>query len=212
MKFFGAIRALFGAAGLCAGALCIALSFQNMDASPVLVEQPEAARKQVEFLMEAVCENNYAQAGTVILGDPVLGADRAPADPVGVLIWDAFVESIRYELVGELYATDSGVAQDITVTTLDISSVTERLKERSTKLLEQRVQDAENADEVYAAKNEYREDFVMQVLYDAALQALEEDAKTETCNISINMVYKDGQWWIVSSSDLLRAISGGVLK
>lgn len=212
MKLFGAIRALFGAAGLCAGALCIALSFQNMDASPVLVEQPEAARKQVEFLMEAVCENNYAQAGTVILGNPVLGADRAPADPVGVLIWDAFVESIRYELVGELYATDSGVAQDITVTTLDISSVTERLKERSTKLLEQRVQDAENADEVYAAKNEYREDFVMQVLYDAALQALEEDAKTETCNISINMVYKDGQWWIVSSSDLLRAISGGVLK
>jgi hypothetical protein len=212
MKLFKVIRALFGAAGLCAAVLCIALSFQKTNVPPVLVEQPESAREQVEILMDAVRENNYAGASAVIRGNPVFGADREPADPVGALIWDAFVQSIHYELVGEMYATDSGVAQNLTVTALDISSVTGNLKERSTHLLEERVQAAEDTDEVYDEKNEYREDFVMQVLYDAAAQILKEDARTATYNITINMVYEHGRWWIVSNSDLLSVISGGVLK
>ena len=199
-------------AGVCAAVLSITLAFQKMDASPVLVEQPETAREQVEVLMEAVSNNDYVTASTVIQGNPVFGADREPADAVSGLIWDAFVESVSYELVGELYATDSGVAQNITVTALDMGSVTANLKERSEKLLEQRVAAAEDPDEVYDENNEYREDFVMQVLYDATVQALNQDAKTVTSDVTINMIFEDGQWWIVSDSALLSAITGGVLK
>ena len=212
MKLSKIIAALFGVAGVCAAGLCVTLSFQNMNASPVLVEQPEAAREQVAIMMDAVSSNDFATASQVIKGNPVFGADREPADAVSGLIWDAFLESICYEQVGDLYATDSGVAQNITVTTLDISSVTANLKERSTKLLEQRVADAEDPHEVYDENNEYREEFVMQVLYDAAKQALAEDARTVTNDVTINMIYEDGTWWIVSDSRLLSAISGGVLK
>jgi len=212
MKLSRIIGGLFGVAGVCAAVLSITLAFQKMDASPVLVEQPETAREQVEVLMEAVSNNDYVTASTVIQGNPVFGADREPADAVSGLIWDAFVESVSYELVGELYATDSGVAQNITVTALDMGSVTANLKERSEKLLEQRVKAAEDPDEVYDEKNEYREDFVMQVLYDATVQALNQDAKTVTSDVTINMIFEDGQWWIVSDSALLSAITGGVLK
>lgn len=212
MRLYKVIRALFGAAGVCAAALCIILSFQKMNTPPVLVVQPEAAREQVEILMEAVRENDYAGASAVIQGNPIFGADRDPADPVSALIWDAFIRSVSYELVGEMYATDSGVAQNISITTLDISSVTANLKARSEHLLEQRVEEAEDTDEVYDDKNEYREDFVMQVLYDATVQTLEEDAKTATYDVTINMVYEQDRWWIVSSSDLLSVITGGVLK
>ena len=212
MKLSKILAALFGVAGVCAAGLCVSLSFQNMNASPVLVEQPESAREQVVTMMDAVRENNYAAAGAVMQGTPIFGADRAPADAVSGLIWDAFVESIQYELVGELYATDSGVAQNITVTALDMSSVTANLKERSAKLLQKRVEEAEDPDEVYDESNEYREDFVMQVLYDAAEQALANDAKNVTSDVTINMIYENGQWWIVPDSSLLSAISGGVLK
>ena len=212
MKLSKILAALFGVAGVCAAGLCVSLSFQNMNASPVLVEQPESAREQVVTMMDAVRENNYAAAGAVMQGTPIFGADRAPADAVSGLIWDAFVESIQYELVGELYATDSGVAQNITVTALDMSSVTANLKERSAKLLQKRVEEAEDPDEVYDENNEYREDFVMQVLYDAAEQALANDAKNVTSDVTINMIYENGQWWIVPDSSLLSAISGGVLK
>lgn len=212
MKLSKVMGALFGAAGVCAAVLCVSLAFQKMDASPVLVEQPESAREQVAVLMEAVSNNDYAAASAVLQGNPVFGADREPADAVSGMIWDAFVESVSYELVGELYATDSGVAQNITITALDMNSVTVNLKERSETLLEQRVEEAEDPDEVYDENNEYREDFVMQVLYDAAEQALKEDAKLVTSEVAIYMTYENGQWWIVADSALLSAITGGVLK
>ena len=212
MKLSRLMAALFGVAGVCAAAMCVSLSFMNMNASPVLVQQPESAREQVEILLEAVSQNDYKTASTVIQGNPVFGADREPADAVSALIWDAFVDSIEYELVGELYATDSGVAQNITVTTLDMSSVTTNLKERSEKLLEKRVKAAEDPDEVYDENNEYREDFFMQVLYDATVEALRNDAKSVSVDVTINMTYENGQWWIVSDSALLSAITGGVLK
>ena len=212
MRFSKIIGALFGVAGVCAAVLCVSLAFQNVNASPVMVEQPESAREQVEVLMEAVSNNDYAAASAVLNGNPVFGADREPADAVGGLIWNAFCESLQYELVGDLYATDSGVAQNITVTALDMASVTEHLKERSEKLLEARVAAAENPDDVYDENNEYREDFVMQVLYDAAVQALKEDAKTVTGEVTINMIFENGQWWIIADSALLNTITGGVLK
>ena len=212
MKLSKILAALFGVAGVCAAGLCISLSFQNMNASPVLVEQPESAREQVVTLMEAVSRNDYEGASKVIQGNPVFGADREPADAVSAMIWDAFVESVSYELVGDLYATDSGVAQNIVVTTLDMGSVTANLKERSEKLLEQRVAAAEDPDEVYDENNEYREDFVMQVLYDATVAALNADARNVQHEVTINMIYENGQWWIVSDSALLSAITGGVLK
>ena len=212
MKISKIIAALFGVAGVCAAALCVHLAFENRNAIPVLVEQPESAREQVEIMMEAVSRNDYAAASEVIQGNPVFGADRAPADAVSGLIWDAFVESVSYELVGDLYATDSGVAQNIKVTTLDMGSVTANLKERSEELLEQRVADADDPDVVYDENNEYREDFVMQVLYDAAVEALKADAKMMEHEVTINMIYENGAWLIVPDSSLLNAISGGVLK
>ena len=212
MKVAKIIAALFGVAGVCAASLCVHLALSNRNASPVLLEQPESAREQVEVLMEAVSRNDYAAASRVIQGSPVFGADREPADAVSAMIWNAFVESVSYELVGELYATDSGVAQNIAVTTLDMGSVTANLKERSEKMLEERVGEAEDPDEVYDENNEYREDFVMQVLYDAAVEALEEDAKTVRYEVTINMIYENGDWWIVPDASLLSAITGGVLK
>lgn len=212
MKSSKIVSALFGLLGLIAAGVSIFLSFLYMDATPVLLEQPEAAAAQVTELMEAVCQNDYAAASQLIQGTPDFGVDREPEDAVSGLIWDAFVSSVSYELEGELYATDSGVAQDISVTTMDISSVTDVLKDRSAVLLEQRMEAAEDPDEVYDENNDYREDFVMQVLYDAAQDALEEDATTVTQSVTINMVYENDQWWIVADSQLLSVISGGVLK
>lgn len=208
-KFFAAI---FGLLGLAVAGFGIWVSFTYMNAGPVLVQQPESAVQRIDEMMDAVCANDYAGASGYIFGNPDFGADREPEDAVSKLIWDAFVSSIGYELNGELYATDSGVAQDITVTTLDISSVTGTLKDRSTVLLEQRVAEAEDPHEVYDENNEYREDFVMQVLLDAAKQALEEDASTVSQSVTINMIFEDGQWWILADSQLFAAISGGVVK
>jgi hypothetical protein len=65
--------------------------------------------------------------------------------------------------------------------------------------------------EIYDENNEYREDFVMNVLYDATVAVLEENAKKQTCEVTVNLSYQDGNWWVVADEALLDAISGGIL-
>ena len=209
IRFFSVI---FGLLGACAAALGIYLAIHNMNASPVLVRQPEEAKHQVVSMLDALCRRDYDAVSAALYGTPDLGLGREAQDTVGQLVWDAFMGSVRYELVGEFYATDSGVAQNVVITGLEMGSVTENLKERSQKLLEQRVAEAEDPGEVYDENNDYREDLVMDVLYEAAQQALQEDVRYVTREVRLNLVYENGQWWVLPETALLRAISGGLVK
>ena len=202
---------LLAAIGLGAAAAAIFLSMNFVDAKPILLTPPDVARSKVIMLMNAVTEGNYEEASQTIYGTPNLGVDREAGDPVGVMIWEAFEGSVTYELVGDCYTTDLGLAQDLTVTCMDVTSVTANLKERSQTLLEQRVAEAEDISEIYDEKNEYREDVVMEVLRDAIQEALTEDVKTMTVDLTVNLSYQDGKWWIVADEALYHVISGGIL-
>ena len=205
------LSVIFVIVGIAAAAAAVHLSLNNKDADPVLLAPPEEAKLQVVGMMDAVCAGDFAAASTFMQGQPDLGVDREATDPVGVLIWNALCDSMSYELVGECYGTEEGLAQDLTVSYMDITSVTAVLKERAQAMLEKRVEEAENLDEVYDEKLQYREDFVMSVLYDAAVAALEEDATTTTTNLTVNMIYQNETWWIIADRNLLDAISGGIL-
>ena len=197
--------------GLSAAAAAVYLCTQFVDAKPMLLTPPDVARSKVIMLMNAVSEGDYEEASQAIYGTPSLGVDREAADEVGVLIWEAFQGSISYELLGECYTTEQGLAQDVSITCMDVTSVTVNLKERSQTMLEQRVTEAEDVSEIYDENNEYREDFVMEVLRDAVEDALEEDATKMTVELTVNLSYQDGKWWVVADEALLDAISGGIL-
>jgi len=205
------LSVIFIIIGIAAAVAAVNLGLSNKDADPVLLAPPEEAKLQVVGMMDAVCAGDFAGASAYLQGQPDLGVDREASDPVGVLIWNAFCDSMSYELVGECYGTEEGLAQDLTISCLDITSVTEVLKERSQTMLEQRVEEAEDLDEVYDEDLQYREDFVMSVLYDAAEVALEEDARTMTAELTVNMIYQNETWWIIADRNLLDAISGGIL-
>lgn len=210
MKITKLFSGLFAALGVMTMLVTAVVSLSSLNRMPQLLTPPEAALAQSEAVMEAVAQGDYTAAGNRMYGQPSLGVDRDPADAVGVLIWDAFVDSFTYEFTGDCYATDSGLARNVTVTTLDISSVTANLKARSEALLEQRVAQAEDVTEIYDQDNNYREEFVMQVLYDATVQALQEDAAYLTQELTVNLVYQQEQWWVMPEQPLLRAISGGI--
>ena len=202
---------IFVIIGVAAAAAAVNLSLTNKNADPVLLVPPEEAKLQVVGLMDAVCSGDFTTASTYLHGQPALGVDREASDPVGVLIWKAFCDSMSYELVGDCYGTEEGLAQNVKLSCMDITSVTAVLKDRSQSMLEKRVDEAENLEEVYDDNLQYREDFVMSVLYDAAAAALKEDAKTITMDLTVNMIFQDGTWWIIADRNLLDAISGGIL-
>ncbi len=207
----GFFSLVFGLVGVCAAAAGIWLALNNRDAAPVLVEEPAAARSQVVTLMDALCAGDYDGVSASLYGNPDLGLDREAADAASQLIWQTVTQSYRYELEDKFHATDSGVAMDAVITAMDMNSVTANLRKRAQTLLEQRMQEAEDPDEVYDEAGEYREDFVMAVLYEAVEDALAEDATTVTWEVTLNLVYENGQWWVMPEEALLEAISGGIL-
>jgi hypothetical protein len=112
----------------------------------------------------------------------------------------------------KFHATDSGISLNVTVRAMDLSSVTANLGDRARVMMEQRIAEAEDTDDIYDENNDFREEFVMDSLYRAAQEALEQDARQTSWELTLNLVYENGQWWIMPEQDLLRAISGGVLK
>lgn len=187
----------------------ICMNYSN--ALPVLLSPPDSARGQLETMLNRVCNGDYDGASQLLLGTPDLGVDQEEQNALGMLLWSEFVGSMDYELVGECYTTEDGLAQDIVFRYMDLTSVTANLGERSKTLMEQRVQEAENTSELYDENNNYREDFVMDVLCDAAEDALEEDAREVTVSLTVNLKYQGKNWWIVADTALLDAISGGFL-
>ena len=209
LKYIASV--LLAAVGLSAAAAAVYLCTQYVDAKPMLLTPPDVAQSKVVALMDAVSEGDYEEASQAIYGTPSLGVDRQAADEVGVMIWEAFQSSITYELLGDCYTTEQGLAQNVSISCMDVTSVTVNLKERSQVLLEQRVAEAEDVSEVYDENNEFREDFVMAVLRTAVEDALKEDARMMTVELTVNLSYQDGSWWVVADEALLDAISGGIL-
>lgn len=210
MKIARFFAVIFGFLGTVLMLGSVVLCLVSLDEPVKLAETPAAAAACSEELMEAVAAGDYAAAANVIYGQPDLGVDREPADPAGVMIWDAFVDSISYEFKGPCYATDSGIARDAAITALDIPSVTEKLAQRAHALLTKRVETATDMAQLYDEENNFREDLVAEVLREAVVQALAEDGQLVTQDVTLNLIYRDGQWWAVPDQALLQAISGGV--
>ena len=211
-RTIGFFSGIFGVLGLGFTAMGLFLALHNMNAAPVLVEQPEAAGNRVNTMLEALCAGDYDTVSGCLYGEPDLGLDREAADPVGQLFWEALSDSYSYEICGDFHATASGVALDVVISAMDIDSVTVNLRQRAQQLLEERIDQAEDTSEIYDENNEFKEEFVMGALYDAARDALEQDAKEVSWEITLNLICKDGQWWIMPEQTLMQAVSGGILK
>lgn len=196
-------------AGIAAGTLTVHISLQYRQEKPILLEQPEAAIAQVTGMMDAVCEGDYDNASTYLLGTPSLGVAEKPENIVGAMLWDAFLDSTEYQLTGDCYTTDVGVAQNISFTYLDTASVTANLRQRAEELLNRRVEEAEDVSEIYDENNDYKEEIVIEALQEAVEAALLEDAKTVTVTLTVNLKHQNGQWWVVVDNALLDAFSGG---
>lgn len=206
------LSCLFAALGVCAAVLGIVLSISFLKTEPILLKRSDAAQKQVVSMMDAVCMGDYSAAGQKMYGMPAFGPNREATDDIGVLFWDAFSDSVSYELVGDCHAQSHYIAQKVRITHLDFASLTEHLRPRFQALLEQRIAEAEDVSEIYDENNNYREDVVMELLHQAAEECLQEEGKLVTVEVSVKLIYDQGQWWIVPDEELMEAITGGILN
>lgn len=206
------LKMLLAFLGIFAAVAGIALGLCFRNAKPILLKRSEGVQARVTAMMDAVCAGDYTAAGQQMYGTPSFGPERDAAEDVSALYWNAFSESMTYELIGECYAEENYIAQQVRITCLDFDSMTENLRTRFQALLEQRIANAQHTAEIYDENNNYREDMVMELLYQAAEECLREDADMVTVEIVVKLTYEQGQWWVLPEKELLKAITGGILK
>lgn len=206
-KFFSFIFAVAGTVLLVAS---VALCLLSLKAPVRMAEVPVGAVECSEALRSAIDEGDLGSVGSLLYGQPDLGLERLPETAEGQLIWESFMNSLSFEFRGDCYATDSGIARDAVITTLDIPSVTGKLGQRAHALLTTRVENAEDMTELYDETNNFREELVAEVLEQALEQGLRQDSGTVTREVTLTLVSRDGNWWVVPDQNLLSALTGGL--
>lgn len=208
MKIAKLFSAVFGVLGAVVMVFSIGLCLLSLNRTPVIREMPEGAVLCSETLMEAFLAGDYAAASEVIYGQPELGSRWNPQDFNGQRIREAYISSLDYAFQGECYATDSGLCRDVSVTYLDISSITDAISRHAHGLMTDRVASAQTMDELYDASGNFRPELVQGSLDHAVTLAMAE-GKTVTKQITLKLICRDGQWWAVPEDALLTAMSGG---
>ena len=210
MKLSKIFALLFGLAGVALVVASVWVGLHYRDASPMLLSPSNEAKKTVVSMLEEVCAGDYGSASQRILGNPSFGMNFHAESPAEEMAWEAFTESFSYELKDDCFATDSGLSMTAKISYLELQSITYSLRERTQLLMEQRIASAESVEDIYNENNEFQESFVMEALQDALGEAIKEDARMETVEFTVNLVWRDNKWWVVPDAALLSALSGGI--
>lgn len=210
MKKRRIISNLLTALGLAAAVGTIWIVALALRAEPVMLLQPDGAADRAGDLMHAVCTGDYETASGMLYGRPSMGTCPEDSSPSVNLLWAAFQDSLEFDFAGDCYATDTGLAIDVNIRSLNILSVMEGLDSRAEILLNQRIAAAESSAEIYDEDHNFRAELIEEVLQEATQQALEENKQYQTQTIPLHLVYDGGQWWVMPDSDLMNVLSGSV--
>lgn len=203
------VRILFGILAAVLAAASVWLAGNCRDDLPVLAAEPVEASAQVQKLMDALCGGAFEDMESLLYGQPELGLAREPETRVGQMLWNAYISSLDYEMVGSLYTTPTGLAQNVKVISMEMTAVTENLGQRVQVMVQQGVEAAEAVTEIYNEENTYKQSFIDGIMEEAVRQALEEDVRYTYQIVPVNLVYREKQWWIQPDKALLDVVSGG---
>lgn len=205
------IRRVFGKLLTVLGLLVLAftawLAFSNRNAPVRLTQFPEEAQEKTQLLAQAVNDGDLAAAGNLIYGQPELDAAPAFDNDFQKEIWELYRASLQWSFSQDCQAGDSCLYREGTVSSLDISALISRVKERYETLFP-KLAEEKGPQHVYNADHSYREAFVMEVLLEALHQVAKRPLPQTQHTVTLRLVYQDAQWWIQPDSALMDVFSG----
>lgn len=203
--FFAAIAAVL--------IVATAIGYVCFHREPPMIQTPvEEAEVRTELLMEAICRRDYAAAGESLYGKPELQWNWETASWLSTRLWLAYAGSMSYEFSGPCYATGSGICRDVTVTVLDIPALSPKIQDQFQLLMEPYLTEARYGSEAFDENGVLRQDFAEDVLHQAVEQTLQEDNARASYPITLELVFQNGQWWVVPKQTLIDIVAGVVTQ
>lgn len=200
--------ALFALLALAAAALALSILTRPELSQPRLLAENAPPQETVETFFNALCRRDWAGASECLAGSPDLGM-TPPEEAEALRIWDAYVNSWRWE-AGESGRTDDFHAwQKVRFTALVQEDMLAGLRGDVQQLLEQRVQEADTAADVYEENGDYKEEVILAALHDALTDRLERAGEfTADRELTVRLRYEETGWRIELDEALLSALTG----
>lgn len=198
--FFAVIAAVLIAA--------TALGYVCFHSQPPMIQTPVVeAEAKTEMLMEAICNADDAALEESLYGKPQLQWNQEAAW-LSTRLWQAYTDSMSYEFSGPCYSTESGIFRDVTVTALDVPALSPKIQERFQLLLEPYMTVSRYDTEINDENGDLRQEFTAQVLHQAVEEILLEENACTSYQITLELTFQDGQWWVVPKQPLVDIIAG----
>lgn len=202
-KMFSSLFAVVGTLLMVGTALLCLLS---LNAQPHVLVFPQEASLQAQAFAEAVTRGDLESAGQYLYGQPELTADADWDDPAKSRIWDAYLESLSCVPVQDPKAENDGIQWQVRIKMLDISALMESWQQQTSAILasEQDGEEDETLDE------QAQEEIISAALTQGLEKALAGERKTLSQEVTLNLIYREGQWWVSPDAALLQLLSGRV--
>lgn len=201
-KLFSSLFAVVGTLLMVGTAVLCLLS---LNAQPHVLVFPQEASLQAQAFAEAVSRGDLESAGQYLYGQPALTADAQWDDPAKSQIWDAYLESLSCVPAQDPKAEDDVIRWQVQIKMLDISALMESWQQQTSAILasQEPVQEEEGA-------TEQQEEVISAALSQGLEKALAGERKTLTQEVTLNLIYREDQWWVSPDTALLQLLSGRV--
>ena len=189
--------------------IATAVAYGCFHQTPPMIQTPvEEAEVRTQLLMEAICQGDYALASESLYGNPELKWNEGSASDLGALIWPAYCGSMSYEFSGPCYATGAGIFRDVYVTVLDISALRPKIQGEFLQLMNPYLADAQYDSEAFDENGVLRQELGESMLRRAVEQTLQEDNAFASYTVTLELVFRNGQWWVVPNRSLTDIVAG----
>ena len=206
MRSYRVRSCIAGIAVLLLAAVIVYFAVSSVSADPAVAKVPVSAREQTEALMTAICEGRFDEVQPLLSGVSDLGIEPLRSGTPESLLWDAWMENLSYEFSGDCYATQNGLARDVSVWGLDLQKITQQIGAEAQLLAQERIAALEAAGE----GGKLPETFADQVLYDATARVLERPLEQSNWQITLELEYKQDRWAIIPGPQLQALLSGQI--
>lgn len=201
-KLFSSLFAVVGTLLMVGTAL---LCLLNLNAQPHVLVFPQEASLQAQAFAEAVNRGDLEGAGQYLYGQPQLTADAQWDDPAKDQIWDAYLESLSCVPVQDPKAEDDVISWQVQLKLLDISALMESWQQQTSEILA-----AQQTEEGEEPTEQEQEEALSAALSRGLEKALAGERRTLTQEVTLNLIYREGQWWVSPDTALLQLLSGRV--
>lgn len=203
---------LWAAAGLILAMATLGVAIYGTRTAPSIRMDQSIVLDAAEEALTCARSGDYAALSQLLYGNPDLGEPLPETDDAKSMIWQAYLDSIRWNLATECRPVDSGVAVDVAIRCMDISAVTEALQTVAPERMVQLAKEKTKDEEIYDADRNYLPAFVEEVLRSATAEVLSGTIPTEVRYLTLQLVRSDNSWKIVPTEELMHFLSGYVAE